>query len=72
MNKHYSTKSFIMYHYLIGCKLKFNLDRNNKLYVLNIHIIINLYFKFSLIFLKLKFTIYMHKNPFIYINKNYM
>jgi hypothetical protein len=52
MNKHYSTKSFIMYHYLIGCKLKFYLDRNNKLYVLNIHIIINLYFKFSLIFFK--------------------
>ncbi len=62
MNKHQSfTKSLIMYHYLICCKLKFDLHRNNKLYALNIHIILNLYFRNFLNFiLKFKFTIYMH------------
>ncbi len=45
MNKYQNfTKSLIMYHYLICCKLKFDLHRNNKLYVFNIHIILNLYF----------------------------
>ncbi len=49
MNKHQSsTKILIMYHCLICCKLKFNLHRNSKLYVLNIHINTNLYFKFFL------------------------
>lgn len=52
MNKYYnSTKSLIMYHCLICCKLKFNLHRNNKLYVLNVHININLNFKFFLNFI---------------------
>ncbi len=40
MNKNYNyTKSLIMYHYLICCKLKFYLQKNNKLYILNIYII---------------------------------
>jgi hypothetical protein len=30
-----------MYHYLICCKLNFDLHKNNKLYVLNIHIVAN-------------------------------
>jgi len=48
-----------MYHYLICCN---DLHKNNKSLVLNINIIINIYFKISLIFiLKLKFNIYVHK-----------
>ncbi len=34
-----------MYHYLTCCKLKFDLHKNNKLYVLNIHIILKLIFQ---------------------------
>jgi len=52
MNKNLSsTKPLIMYHYLICCKLKFNLHRNYKLYVVNIHIITNLYLKIFLNFI---------------------
>ncbi len=50
-----------MYHYLICCKLTFDLQRNNKSHILT-YITTNSYFKFSLNFiLKLNFNIYMHK-----------
>jgi len=56
-----STKSFIMYHYLICYKLKLGLHKNNKLNVLNTHIITTICFKisFKCIFI-LIFTIYMY------------
>jgi len=48
----------IMYNYLMCCN---DLHTNNKLQVLNINIIINIYFKISLTFVwKLKFNIYVH------------
>jgi len=57
-----------MYHYLICCKLKFDPHKNNKLYyVLNIHIITNLYFRITLFYFKLKITIYMHKKVLSFI-----
>jgi hypothetical protein len=55
-----------MYHYLICGN---DLHRNNKLHVLNINIIINIYFKNSLKFiLKLNFNIYVHKKT-IHLSK---
>jgi hypothetical protein len=38
MNKHKnSMKLLIIFHYLICCKLTFDLERKNKLHILNIH-----------------------------------
>jgi len=47
---------------MIFCKLEYDPQKNNKLYVLNMDITKNLYLIISINFmLKVKFTIYMHK-----------
>jgi hypothetical protein len=54
-----------MYHYLIFCTLKFDLQRNNKLHILNMH-----YYK--LIFLK-KLKFYFETTfKYLYAQKNYL
>jgi hypothetical protein len=52
-----------MYHYLIYCKLTFNLQRNNKLYILNLH-----YYK--LIFQKILKFYFEIKFLYLYAQKN--
>ncbi len=62
MNKHYtSTKLWIMYHYLIFCKLAFDLQRNNKLHILNLHYYKLIYQNFLKFYFEIKFCIWMHK-----------
>jgi len=63
MNKHQSsTKILIMCHYLICCKLTFNLHRNIKLDILNINIT-KLYLKF---FFKIHF-----ENSYLYAQNKF-
>ncbi len=67
MNKHLSFKILlIMYHYLICCN---DLHRNNKLQVLSINIIINIYFKTSLNFILKLNLFYAHKKLIIHLYK---
>jgi hypothetical protein len=50
-----------MYHYMICCKLTFDLQKNNKLHIVNLNYYKLIFKNFLKLYFEIKFNIYMHK-----------
>jgi hypothetical protein len=58
-----------MYHYLICCKLTFDLQRNNKLHILNLHYYKFIFQNFLKFYFEIKFLyLYAQKKFALYIS----
>jgi len=61
-----------MYHYLICCKLTFDLQRNNKLHILNLHYYKLIFQNFLKFYFEIKILyLYAQKNNCIIHNYSY-